>query len=285
MILYFAGAKEETKSEPFSDPRVAVGEDLPLMLTFMEFKQKKLSKERLKFLKELDKDFLSTKEIWKWAVIYIKGKKISYMGRYKVSNYGNVKSVKRECECGDIRGVGSTRVVPEKILKPCMTKGYLNVNLYTGNIKSMKRVSIAKLVLSTFVGEKPTLKHEACHKDDNKLNNHVDNLYWGTSKENKEDSRRNGTMRKAKGEEHYKAKLTEEDVRKIRKLYKKDKNYSKLARKYGVEINCIKRIILRQTWKHVEEELKPAKENKNGKRKWKTVCTKEKRRNSSTRTR
>ena len=57
MIVYFAGAKEETKSEPFSDPRVAVGKDLSVMLTYYEFKGK-LSKNRKAFLKGLDKDFL-----------------------------------------------------------------------------------------------------------------------------------------------------------------------------------------------------------------------------------
>lgn len=37
---------------------------------------------------------------------------------------------------------------------------------------------VAELVLETFVGPKPEGK-KACHKDNDKTNNRVENLYWG----------------------------------------------------------------------------------------------------------
>jgi hypothetical protein len=43
------------------------------------------------------------------------------------------------------------------------------------------------LVLETFVGPKPTPKHECCHRDDDRSNNAVENLYWGTHAENMRD--------------------------------------------------------------------------------------------------
>lgn len=51
------------------------------------------------------------------------------------------------------------------------------------------------IVLELFVGPKPTPEHEGCHKDDDRSNNHADNLYWGTHKQNMEDASRNGKVK------------------------------------------------------------------------------------------
>jgi hypothetical protein len=245
MRILFAGAKPQTKSEPFADPRQAIGEEVSMMTTFFEFQQ--LTKDKKKFLRGLAKrrkEKPTDEEFWKW----IKG----YKNRYKVSNHGRVKSIERFCSTGP--DSNDTRRVRERILKPCLTYGYFNVNLYSGTKASMKRKSVARLVLEAFEGPKPHPKLEACHRDDDRTNNHISNLYWGTSKQNKADARRNGRMIKACGEDHGNSKLTEDKVRKIRRLYPKVKNYSKLARRFEVEVNCIKRIVLNQTWKHVKEK-------------------------------
>jgi hypothetical protein len=86
LIIFLAGAKEETKAEPFSDPRVAVGKELNLMTTFDEMRKGLKNKKRLKFLKGLKKrkqTGKSGKEFWQW----IKG----YEGLYKKSNKGRVR--------------------------------------------------------------------------------------------------------------------------------------------------------------------------------------------------
>jgi hypothetical protein len=46
-------------------------------------------------------------------------------------------------------------------------------------------------VLKLFNGPRP-FGALACHKDDDRENNHVDNLYWGTPTSNMEDQTRNG---------------------------------------------------------------------------------------------
>jgi hypothetical protein len=58
--------------------------------------------------------------------------------------------------------------------------------------------------------------------------------------------------RKAKGEKHYLAKLTEKDVFKIRQLYSSQK-YSviKLAKIFYVHIRTIYDILEKNTWKHI----------------------------------
>lgn len=87
MIIFFAGAKEECKSEPFSDPRVAVGEELNLFTTFFEMRKSK-NKNRKKFLLGLKSRKLtgdSGKELWKWIP--------GYEGLYKQSNKGRVRII------------------------------------------------------------------------------------------------------------------------------------------------------------------------------------------------
>ena len=48
------------------------------------------------------------------------------------------------------------------------------------------------VILETFVGKKPHPKYECCHKNDNRDDNRVENLYWGTHAQNMADAGRNG---------------------------------------------------------------------------------------------
>lgn len=101
-------------------------------------------------------------EIWK----DIKG----YEHRYQISNYGRVKS---------LRYRGHNKVA---IMKPEETKhGYLQIMLGVPNKR--KRYKIHRLVADHFLNN-PENKPQVNHLDENKLNNHVDNLSWCTSKEN-----------------------------------------------------------------------------------------------------
>jgi hypothetical protein len=53
MRILFAGAKEETKSEPFSDPRVAVRHELDIMTTYHDLRN--MSRKRRRFMRGLVK--------------------------------------------------------------------------------------------------------------------------------------------------------------------------------------------------------------------------------------
>lgn len=105
-------------------------------------------------------------EIWK----DIKG----YEGSYQVSNLGRVKSltrfIKRETEpC-------SFYTIKERIMKlKENNRGYLTVML-SSHCKS-KGFSVHRLVAEAFL-ENPSKLPFVNHKDENKLNNHVDNLEW-----------------------------------------------------------------------------------------------------------
>lgn len=88
----------------------------------------------------------------------------NYENRYLISNLGNVKTIKTN-----------------NLLKPELRKDYLSVNLYNG--KSYKHYSIHRLVAVHFIENKNNYSH-VNHKDENKLNNNVNNLEWCTHKYN-----------------------------------------------------------------------------------------------------
>lgn len=98
-------------------------------------------------------------EIWK----DIKG----YEGKYQVSNYGSVKSVKRNL-----------------ILRPQeRSHGYLSVWLYGSGRNNRTQVSVHRLVAEAFIPN-PDNKAEVNHKDEDKTNNRAENLEWISHKDN-----------------------------------------------------------------------------------------------------
>ena len=112
------------------------------------------------------------KEIWK----DIKG----YEGYYQISNFGRVKSLDRYvATTGNPSG---KRLIKGKLKKPTERigkngNGYYHINLDKNN--NSKLFTIHKLVAETFI---PNPDNLPCinHKDENKHNNHVDNLEWCT---------------------------------------------------------------------------------------------------------
>ena len=109
-------------------------------------------------------------EIWK----DVKG----YEGKYKVSNLGRVKSLKRTVA----HGGSKTRTFPETLLKTNKVAfDYLQVSLYKEGKRKCRYVH--NLVMEAFVGEKKK-GYEVNHKDEDKNNNTLENLEYLTAKEN-----------------------------------------------------------------------------------------------------
>lgn len=105
LIIFFAGAKEETAAEPFSDPRVAIGEEIHLMTTFEEMRRR-CDKKRKRFLRGLAKrrkSGYSGKEFWKWIP--------GMVGKYKISNKGRVKKITRKRSLDGKEGLKSFKEV------------------------------------------------------------------------------------------------------------------------------------------------------------------------------
>lgn len=97
-----------------------------------------------------------------------------YENLYKISNYGRVKSLERITYCGN-------RLKP-RILKSSINK-YGYECIYLTKYAKTKTLSVHRLVGIAFMPNEKNLP-EINHKDENKLNNHVDNLEWCTHKYN-----------------------------------------------------------------------------------------------------
>ena len=109
---------------------------------------------------------------------------IGYEGKYEVSSYGRVKSLKRQ---------GAN----ERILKQQLRNhGYLRVSLSKKNVPTDKLVN--RLVLESFVGKCPD-GMETYHVDSNPINNRLENLRWDTHKNNIAEAIRRGTFHYGNG--------------------------------------------------------------------------------------
>ncbi len=138
------------------------------------------------------------------------------------------------------------------------TKRFLSTN----SLRGYKRVILCKqgklfcrqvhrLVFETYVGSCP--KGMQCrHLDGVKYNNSLSNLCWGTPYENQMDRKVHGTFIFTHGEEHYMAKLTNDQVREIRSLYERGYYQREIAEIFSICRQTVSNILLRKTWKHVK---------------------------------
>lgn len=125
-------------------------------------------------------------------------------------------------------------------------------------IRGLRAISIGQIVLETFVGPKPFPTDQCLHfPDRNPQNNAVDNLRWGTCKENHSDRDKHGTT--ARGERHGSAKLTDADVYEILKAYAEVKAGTRpqygwmmpFVKKHGITKRILTLIKNRELWTHV----------------------------------
>jgi hypothetical protein len=158
---------------------------------------------------------------------------------YEASNLGNIKSLDRTIFSDKRNNFFRTG----KILTPTINKnGYKMVLLGRG-----KSFYVHYLVLATFVGVRPN-GMSCSHKDNNKLNNNIDNLFYESLADNIRRQAIHGT--KQQGEKNGHAKLNAKDVLYIRSL--KNTGYgffAKLSRQFSVNSTTIRDAYNGGTWK------------------------------------
>lgn len=112
-----------------------------------------------------------------------------YEGLYQVSDCGRIKSLARDVF--NPRGT-VIRHMEEKILVQCIDNhGYGRVHLYLNG--KMKKIFVHRLVAMAFI-ENPENKPMINHKDENPLNNCVENLEWCDAKYNANYGTRNARI-------------------------------------------------------------------------------------------
>lgn len=131
-----------------------------------------------------------------------------------------------------------------RTLKHVIWGEYHSVFLYENGKK--QRAPVHRLVLLAWVG--PPGENEECrHLNDDKHDNRLENLAWGSRQDNADDRVRNGHS--PRGEKAGRAKLTEAQVIEIREKYAAGASSHELAKEYPVSANTIRLIAIGEKWK------------------------------------
>ncbi len=154
--------------------------------------------------------------------------------KYEISNYGRVKSF-------------STRETG-KIINGSNVNGYQAIM-----IRFDKRITqsyyVHRLVAEAYIPKDSDNQHYVTHLDFVKGNNHVSNLKWVSERELAEHNNKNPRVMKKRITGY---KLTESDVRVIKKMLKNEKTrYSQIARQFGITHTQLNRIRKGHNWGHV----------------------------------
>ncbi len=123
-------------------------------------------------------------------------------------------------------------------------RGHMEVALCAGS-KTVSR-KVHQLVLETWALARPP-GAVARHLDGDPTNNHVENLAWGTQRENAADRDAHG--RTARHERHGKAKLTMADAVAARWRYFRGETVGQLATDYQVNPGTMSKLVRGITWR------------------------------------
>lgn len=127
-----------------------------------------------------------------------------------------------------------------------MKNGYLTVGLCQKG--KVFRKYIHRLVLESYVGN--SKNHHARHLNGLSIDNRLENLVWGTRKENEQDKLLHGSRHV--GEKHSNAKLTAQKVRQL--IYEHRTglfSFGELAVQFNISITTAWQIINKKRWKHL----------------------------------
>jgi hypothetical protein len=130
--------------------------------------------------------------------------------------------------------------------KACLDKDGYGVYSSEG-----KTVRAHRYIMSKLLGTDIPKELCVCHICDNRKCVNPDHLFIATNRANTID--RNNKNRQAKGEKQGFAKLTEKDVKNMRKLYFEDGvSFRKIAQKYNICYSTAREAITETGWKHVK---------------------------------
>lgn len=124
---------------------------------------------------------------------------------------------------------------------------YMRVDMREDGVRFSR--GIHQLIALTYIGPPPFEDALVLHKDDNKLNNHPDNLYYGNKSQNAKDCLRNGLRTRCadKG-----PKLTNEEVLTIKQNLANGIAIETIAKELGVHKKVVLRISTGECWSFLD---------------------------------
>lgn len=169
-------------------------------------------------------------EIWKPIV--------GFEGKYEISDRGRVRCI-IEGNHGQYKAGRIVKSSPHQ-------NHYLFVTLYG---PPHKRRSIHSLVLEAFKCPRPN-GCVARHLDGVRTHNTPDNLEWGTSAQNAQDSKDHGTF--VIGEKNGTAILDEHAVLRMRQLRQEGLTLKQLGEIFNTHLSNVSLVVRKRTWSHVQ---------------------------------
>lgn len=123
---------------------------------------------------------------------------------------------------------------------------YLVHSFYRVNLT----MTIHSLVLTAFLGDRPKSTDQCRHLNGNNKDNRLENLCWGSAKENAHDRIEHETN--PTGNRNPNSKITDEDLLEMRRLYSEE-NYTckRLSEIYNIHEMYVMRLMQGKHWKHL----------------------------------
>ena len=166
------------------------------------------------------------KEIWKSIVKY---------PMYEISDQGNV----RKCLPGGGYKAIATNQAPE----------YLMFTSWSGGV--LRRLYCHREMMWAFNPPTDPKMTHVCFKNGNILDLRLDNLYWSTQSQRM--VRRYKENGYTKGEAHFAAKLNNDDVREIRRIWAaREMTQAAISRKFGIHPSTVHNILAGRYWSHLK---------------------------------
>jgi len=167
----------------------------------------------------------TTTDVEEWRPV------VGYEGIYSVSNLGRVRAEVR---------IQRNKLFRARILRPGLSHGYQQVFL-TNHARVSRNERVHRLVLNAFRGPCPN-GYEASHEDNDRANNHLNNLEWKPRAWNRAEPYRNGRTRGPyNAHEAARVQFTPEQYTDILAL-KGQRTERDVAKLYGVTHTTIGRI-------------------------------------------
>lgn len=145
-----------------------------------------------------------------------------FNSRYEVSSRGQVRS---------LRAKRLLRQQPSH-------NGYMQVKLICDD-GGRRWFKVHVLVLTLFVGPRPSVRHMGAHAPDrSRRNNRLENLRWALPEENEADKRAHGTARNGAVRQ-----LHPVQVLQIRSQAASGESFTRIAKTYGIHRHSVSRIV------------------------------------------
>lgn len=166
---------------------------------------------------------------------------------YLISNKGDVYSTWKQN--GRKPAINTGEI--QRKLKPSIHK-YGHVCARLSKNQTIYDKFVHRLALETFVGPCPE-GMETCHNNGDPTDNRIENLRWDTHKANFKDAIQHQTLCRMDGEKNGMSRLTENQIREIRKLAKeRTLTQKEIAEKFSIHEETVGRIHRRKRWKYLE---------------------------------